>query len=117
MKTAIAAFLSLRSGSARRARGGSVDGRVFALSREVFAYAEEHRDLFRALAGEESGTAIERLWHKMLPDLVHLDVKAVVAGGEGTSVPTEALTRFIAGDLFGLLMWWFDGKRRLAVGR
>jgi hypothetical protein len=31
------------------------------------------------------------------------------------SVPTEALVQFIGGGLFGLLMWWLEGKIRLSV--
>jgi hypothetical protein len=30
-------------------------------------------------------------------------------------VPSEALVQFIAGALFGLLMWWLSGKMRLSV--
>jgi len=95
------------------ARRGGVEERVFAFSHEVFAHAEEHRDLFRAMAGRESGAAIRRVWHKMLLDLVRQDVKAVAPRGGGGSVPTEALAQFITGALFGLLMWWFEGEVRL----
>ena len=98
------------------ARGGVVDQMVFAFSHDLFAHAEEHRDLFRAMVGKESGAAIQRLWHKMLLDLVRQDIKAVIPRGDVSSVPTEALAQFIAGALFGLLMWWFDGKMRLGVG-
>jgi hypothetical protein len=31
------------------------------------------------------------------------------------AVPAEALVQFTAGALFGLLMWWLDGKMRLPV--
>ncbi len=29
--------------------------------------------------------------------------------------PPEALVQFIAGALFGLLMWWMAGKTRLSI--
>ena len=30
-------------------------------------------------------------------------------------MPADALVQFMAGSLFGLLMWWLDGKMRLSV--
>ncbi len=97
------------------ARGASVEERVFAFSQEMFAHANEHREIFQAMVGKESGAAIQRLLHKLLVDLVRDDVKAAVPRKDGGSVPTEALVQFIGGGLFGLLMWWLDGKMRLSV--
>ncbi len=96
-------------------RGASVDERVFAFSQEMFAHANDHREIFQAMVGKESGAAIQRLLHKLLVDLVRDDVKAAVPRNDGGSVPTEALVQFIGGGLFGLLMWWLDGKMRLSV--
>jgi len=95
-------------------RGTSVDERVFAFSQEMFAHANEHREIFQAMVGKEIGAVIQRLLHKLLVDLVRDDVKASAPRNDGTSVPTEALVQFIAGGLFGLLMWWLDGKMRLS---
>jgi AcrR family transcriptional regulator len=98
-----------------RARGASVEERVFAFSQEMFAHANDHREIFQAMVGKESGAAIQRLLHKLLVDLVRDDVKAAVPRNDDGSVPTEALVQFIGGGLFGLLMWWLDGKMRLSV--
>jgi hypothetical protein len=81
----------------------------------MFAHANEHREIFQAMVGKESGAAIQRLLHKLLVDLVRDDVKATMPRGDGGSVPIEALVQFIGGGLFGLLMWWMDGKMRLSV--
>jgi AcrR family transcriptional regulator len=96
-------------------RGTSVEDRIFAFSQEMFAHANEHREIFQAMVGKESGAAIQRLLHKLLVDLVRDDVKATMPRGDGGSVPIEALVQFIGGGLFGLLMWWMDGKMRLSV--
>lgn len=97
-------------------RGRSVEERVFAFSHEMFAHANEYRDVFRVMVGKRSGAAVQRLLHKLLVDLVRDDVKATIGRAEGSAVPTEALVQFIAGALLGLLMWWLDGKTRLSVG-
>jgi AcrR family transcriptional regulator len=94
--------------------GRGVEERVLAFSAGVFAHANEHRDLFRAMVGKQSGAVIQQVLHKMLVDLVRDDVRAVAASGVG-SVPREALVQLIAGSLFGLLVSWLDGKVRMAV--
>jgi hypothetical protein len=47
-------------------------------------------------------------------DLVRDDVKAAVRRGTDSRLPREALAQFIAGALFGLLMWWLEEKRPLS---
>jgi AcrR family transcriptional regulator len=97
-------------------RGQTIEDRVFGFSQEVFAHTSEYRDAFRAMVGKRSGAVVERLLHKLLVDLIREDVKRTLARTESSAVPTEALVQFIAGALFGLLMWWLDGKTRLSVG-
>ena len=97
------------------ARGKSVEDRVFAFSHEVFAHTNEYRDVFRAMVGKRSGAAVQRLLHKLLVDLVRDDVKKTLPRAESSGVPTEALVHFVAGALFGLLMWWLNGKMRLSA--
>lgn len=108
------AFLRERQRTAF-SRGRGVEERVLAFSHEMFTHTNEHRDLFRAMAGKQSGAVIQQVLHKMLVDLVRDDVKAVAASGEAGSIPTEALVQLIAGSFFGLLMWWLDGKGRMAA--
>jgi AcrR family transcriptional regulator len=97
-------------------RGRTVEDRVFGFSEEVFAHTNEYRDVFRAMVGKRSGAAVQRLLHKLLVDLIRADVKGAVTRKDGV-VPAEALVQFIAGALFGLLMWWMDGRMRLSVAQ
>lgn len=96
-------------------RGRTLEDRVFGFSEEVFAHTNEYREIFRAMAGKRSGAAVQRLLHKLLVDLIRSDVKGTLGRKEASAVPAEALVQFIAGALFGLLMWWLDGKSRLSV--
>jgi AcrR family transcriptional regulator len=96
-------------------RGRNVEDRVFAFSEEVFAHTNEYRDVYRAMVGRRSGAAVERLLHRLLVELVREDVRSTIPPTEAGGVPPEALAQFIAGALFGLLMWWLDGKMRLSV--
>lgn len=96
-------------------RGRTVEDRVFGFSHEVFAHTNEYREVFRAMVGKRSGAVVQRLLHKLVGDLVREDVKATMITSEKTAVPPEALVQFIAGALFGLVMWWLGGKMRLSV--
>ncbi len=95
------------------ARRGGADDRLFAFTREIFDHVAGYRDVFRAMAGEQSGALIHHLMHKLIIDLVREDVKAALARNE--AVPAEAVVQFVAGGLFGLVRLWADGKLRLSA--
>jgi AcrR family transcriptional regulator len=96
-------------------RGRSLEEQVFAFSQEIFAHTNEYREVFRAMVDRRSGAVVQRLLHRLLVDLIREDIKRTVVRPDGSAVPTEALVHYIAGALFGLLMWWLDGKMRLSV--
>jgi AcrR family transcriptional regulator len=95
-------------------RGRTVEDRVFGFSEEVFAHTNEYRDVFRAMVGKRSGAVVQRLLHKLLVDLIRADIKRAVTRKDSV-VTAEAVVQFVAGALFGLLMWWMDGRMRLSV--
>jgi AcrR family transcriptional regulator len=93
----------------------AADERLFAFSHELFVHANEHRALFQAMVGKRSGAVIQQLLHKMLVDLMRDEVKMLAAQPAVEAMPREAMAQFIAGGLFGLLMWWGTGKLRMPV--
>jgi AcrR family transcriptional regulator len=97
-----------------RSEGGS-DERLFAFSTELFTHANAHRAVFRAMVGKRSGAVVQQLLQKMLVDLVREEVKAIWAERDDEPTPIEAISQFIGGGLFGLLMWWGNGKMRMTV--
>lgn len=91
------------------------DERAFAFSREMFAHACEHRDLFRAMVGKHSGAVVQQYFRKMVVELVREDVRRAAPQTRRGSTPTEAVVQYVAGGLFGLLMWWMDGNMELGI--
>ena len=91
------------------------DERAFLFSHEVFVHANAHRDVFRAMVGKQSGAVVQRLFQKILMELVREDVKIIGARDGNGSMPAEAAVQYIAAGLWGLLSWWVDAKRRLSV--
>jgi AcrR family transcriptional regulator len=96
-------------------RRGPLEERVFAFSRELFAHVNDHRDLFQAMAGKHSGAVVQSVVHKLLLDLVRDDVKPMLPQAADNTVPAEALAQFIAGAMFGLIMWWMGARTRPSV--
>jgi AcrR family transcriptional regulator len=96
-------------------REGSVEERVFAFSHEMFAHANEYRAVFRAMIGKQSGTVVQRVLHKLLVELVREEVKAMTVRRETSALLADAVAQYIAGGLFGSLIWWLDGKPQLSV--
>ena len=95
-------------------RSGS-DDRLFTFSRGLFEHASGHRDLFRAMAGKRSRAVVQRLFQRMLLELVRENLKAMAPAADRGSLRLEAAIQFIAGGLFGLQMWWMDGKVLLSA--
>ena len=91
------------------------DDRLFAFSHELFVHANEHRTIFRAMIGKRSGAVIQQLLQKMLVDLVRDEVKLTLPSSDAAAMPVEAISQFIGGGLFGLLIWWGSGKLRMPV--
>jgi AcrR family transcriptional regulator len=96
-------------------RGGDFGERVFVFSHEMFVHANEYRAVFHAIIGRQSGVVVQRLLQKLLVDLVRDDVKAASGGGTANPVTIDAAAQFIAGGLFGLLVWWLNASPRLSA--
>lgn len=91
------------------------DERAFLFSHEIFAHANAHRDVFRAMVGKHSGAVVQRLFQKILMELVREDLKLMSPRGGSGSLPAEAAVPYIAAGLWGLLSWWLHAKTRLSV--
>lgn len=96
-------------------RGGSPDEQLFAFSHHLLNHANEHREIFPAMVSKRGGAVIQHLLRHILVNTVRDDVKAMASRTGAGQVPTEAVVQFIAGGLFGLLMWWLSGRMRLSV--
>lgn len=116
----LSGFDALRASLRKRQREAlssqsSVDEKVFAYSYDLLSHVDDYRHLYRAMAGRNSGAAVQNVLHKLTIDLVRDDLKAMADQIDGPRSVSDAVVDFIAGGLFGLLMWWLGGKARLSV--
>jgi AcrR family transcriptional regulator len=96
-------------------RGGAAGERVLGFTDDLFVHANEYREVFHTMMGKQSGVVVQRLLRKLLVDLVRDDVKVATENGATSAVTIEAVAQFIAGGLFGLLIWWLDARPRLSA--
>ncbi len=97
-----------------RSHGAPIGERLFAFSHHLLAHADEHRQIFPAMVSKRGGALIQHLLRNLLVKVVREDVREA-AHGVVRPVPEEAIVQFIAGGLFGLMMWWLGGKKKLSV--
>ena len=96
-------------------RRGRLEERVLAFSHDLFAHVSDHRDLFWAMAGKHSGAVVQTILRKLLLDLVREDVKSLLPTAQSKGIPAEVVAEFIAGGIFGVLLWWMGGGARPSV--
>ncbi len=93
----------------------SSEERLFGFSRELFAHAEEHLEVFRAMMGKRSGGIVQQHLHRMLVGLVRADVEAMGLRKTRDGLRVEALAQFVAGGLLGLVISRAERKKHLSV--
>lgn len=97
------------------ARKDGGDGRLFAYSHDLLSHVYEHRHLFQAMLGESSGTATQEALHRLAVSLVRDDLRAAQDRIGSATTAGEAVVEFIAGGLFGLVMWWLNSKTTSSI--
>jgi AcrR family transcriptional regulator len=95
--------------------GAASEQRAFAFSHELFAHADGHRDVFRAVVGKQSALIVQRHFQRIQVDLVREEVKAMAPQAAASGALLEAVVQYLGSALYGLLAWWMDGKRRMTV--
>lgn len=98
-----------------RQHGGDFDERFFAFSHYLLEHAQKHREVIPAMVGKRGGAAIQHVLRKLLRDLMREEVRAMSAERGSAALPAEATVEFLASGLFGLLVWWLNGRMRLSV--
>jgi tetracycline repressor-like protein len=98
------------------ATSGNPRDRMFAFAHELFAHAEQHRDVFAAMVGKRSGAVFERHLHEMLVDLVRSDIDSTASRKKRNPMQVEAVVQFVAGGLLGLLVSWQEALTHVSVG-
>lgn len=86
---------------------------AFAFCGELFAHADGHRPVVRAMVGKRGAAILQRHFQKMQVELVREEVKALFPRAEAAA--TEAVVQSVAAALFGLLVWWMDGRARMTA--
>jgi AcrR family transcriptional regulator len=78
------------------------------LSLSMFRHAQEHRQLYQAMAGKQGGNLALAHIQKYLTIYLFEHLKGLLEKRR-KDLPPEILTQFIVGSYITLLTWWLDG--------
>jgi AcrR family transcriptional regulator len=91
---------------------GEVRTRGLGFSLAMLEHARGHLPLYRAIVGRESGAFVLQRIHRMIVDLVDLDLKAI--GYKGGVEPRALAVEYIAGAFMAVLTWWMEQGGKLS---
>jgi len=97
-----------------RQAGGSFDEMLFAFSHHLLQHASKHRDVFPAMLGKSGGVAIQHVLRRLLTELMREEVFAMHVGRGFDPIHQKAAVEFLSSGLFGLMVWWLNGKVKLS---
>ncbi|MEI7768955.1 MAG: TetR/AcrR family transcriptional regulator [Chloroflexales bacterium] len=110
------AMLTEYQRAAVQTRGGLAKG-GFAFSLGMFAHADSHVQLYRAMVGKQSGVILLREIQQILADLVRAELATISApGGRGT-IPQEVLVEYVVSAFLGLLVWWLEAGKTCSAAQ
>jgi len=67
------------------------------------------------MVSQRGGAIIQHLLRRLLLKVVREDLKTTALREKTRTIQADATAEFVAGGLFGLLMWWMSGKMRVSV--
>ncbi len=82
-------------------------------SRAFFRHVDEHRPLYRAIVGRESGVILTRQMRRLLADLVASDLASEKGAARG--VREDLAVQFVVGAMMSVMHWWLDRSIKLSA--
>lgn len=73
----------------------------------MYQHASEHRRVYRALCGRQSGAHVYRHLHRRLADLVREHLRPHLAAA-GCELPADLVADYYTNAALGMLSWWVD---------
>ncbi len=80
----------------------------WALTLTLFEHAQEHHQLYKALAGKQAGTIALTHIQRYLSALLRDHLKPAISTKKKLLVPPDVVAHYLVSSLLGLLTWWLD---------
>ena len=88
----------------------AADTSPWSLSLVMFQHAQEHLQLYKALAGKQGGSLALAHLQKYLSSLLRMHLKEQFAHRSSVLVPPEILAHYLVSAFMSLLTWWLDNN-------
>ena len=86
----------------------AMNGDPWNLSLVMFQHAQSHLQIYKAMAGKQSGKIAMGHIHKYLSALIQEHFKTQLAERKNLKVPPEVIAHYIVSAYMALLTWWLD---------
>ncbi|HWR01770.1 MAG TPA: TetR/AcrR family transcriptional regulator [Chlorobaculum sp.] len=77
---------------------------------ELFRHTGQHHQLYKAIAGKQSGEMIQKYLHRYLYNLLIEPHARLMKNRKSPPVPIEVSTHYLVSSLLSLLIWWLDNN-------
>ena len=77
-------------------------------SQIAFEHAAEYSAIYRSLLGERGVASVMHRIRAYLAQLTRHQLAQTLPREAKTTVPTEIIAQYIAGAIFGLIVWWLE---------
>lgn len=94
-------------------RRSNID-QCFGFSLAMFEHANDHKDVYRAIVGKQSGAMVINSIKEMLAELVRTDLKTLAKANVSTDIPLNAIIQFVVGAFISTLVWWIEQSPELS---
>lgn len=94
-------------------RSGGAADRRFGFSLAMFEHARDHKELYRALAGNRGGTIALGSIRHLLSDFIRNELRLAEREDAADAIPREVAVQYAVGAYMALLTWWLDAGARI----
>lgn len=82
-------------------------------SLKIFQHADEHRRIYRALAGRNGGNIFLKQMFRQLHETCQTEIQQILPENKQDSVEANAAAHFFAASLISMLTFWLDNNLSL----
>jgi AcrR family transcriptional regulator len=90
-----------------RHSGGNCDVNLIL---ELFRHTGQHHELYKAIAGRQSGEMILKYLHRYLRNLIAAPLAEFVKNRKSMPVPIDITIHYLVSSLLSLMTWWLDNN-------
>ncbi|MEW9702705.1 TetR/AcrR family transcriptional regulator [Paenibacillus sp. SI8] len=83
-------------------------GYRFAFSLAMLQHVQSHKLIYRAVAGKQSGVLVLYHMKRMLTEIAHEEIAALLPSSTSSKIPQDVAIEFVVNTFWSILTWWME---------